>query len=405
LPQTEFAQAGCSRQYLTIISFIAIFLFGISLTFLPASLVAMSDEMGTNLGRLGILIVLRAGGFLTAVFFSGMLFDAIGQRVLLIGVFVVSLGLLMFACLRLLSWLAFAAFIFGAGGGIIEGTSSAFLADLYPEKRGSILNLSQVFFGIGALVGPWFIGIPLSMGYSWRSGFTCAGILAFLLGLSMIPAPFQKRRATGGAGSVQHGRKLWAHPCFLLLVAAMFTYVAAEQGLAAWISAYMETDLRSPPLLANLSLSLFWGVMIVGRALTSWLSNVTTYTKILLYSALAAAVFNLGVVITINPVIVLVMVALTGLFFSGIWPTILAEAATVFAGQTGTVFSLLITAGGIGSMVYPGVVGAIAETTGLRTGLLTTGLLSLLLVVIFGALARQGLAPQAGGTGSNEHCC
>ena len=74
-------------------------------------------------------------------------------------------------------------FIFGLGGGIINGATNAVVADISAEKKAANLSLLGVFFGIGAL------GMPLVL--AWLSeGFHPLQIVAVVGWLTLVVALF-----------------------------------------------------------------------------------------------------------------------------------------------------------------------------------------------------------------------
>src|SRR5579884_3115241 len=66
-------------------------------------------------------------------------------------------------------------YIFGVGGGIVNGATNAVVADISPEHKGANLSLLGVFFGLGAL------GMPLVLGMLKNvSSFSIVAIVGWL---------------------------------------------------------------------------------------------------------------------------------------------------------------------------------------------------------------------------------
>ena len=127
-----------------------------------------------------------------------------------------------------------------AGGGLIEGVASALIGDLHPERKGYSLNLSQVFFGIGAFAGPLIPGYLLSFNLNWRLSYITISLVTFVLfGLFLrVEFPFLNHARTE---ELYSGKilKLFKSKEFLLLSICMIFYGAAEVGLTSWIPMYV----------------------------------------------------------------------------------------------------------------------------------------------------------------------
>lgn len=78
-------------------------------------------------------------------------------------------------------------FIVGMGTGMLQGTVMGFLGSAYPEKRGYLLSLAGISFGVGLLMGPYsesFIA-PLYLGSFLITGLI--GVVSVLLLLAFMP--------------------------------------------------------------------------------------------------------------------------------------------------------------------------------------------------------------------------
>jgi len=92
--------------------------------------------------------------------------------------------------------------------------------------------------------------------------------------------------------------------------------------------------------------------------------------------------------------------AITGLFMSGINGLVLTDATHQFVSQRGAVFGLMCGGIGLGALIAPALMGAIAAAAGLRVALLLPPLLLASIGVIYVARASgwsPGRGPMAGG--------
>ncbi|MCA1741476.1 MAG: MFS transporter, partial [Bacteroidales bacterium] len=131
-------------------------LFGIGLILLGAVLPDLRVRHSLDAVEAGTLFSILPIGIIAGSLLFGPVCDKYGYRTLL----AIS-ALLMFAGFEGLafthtSWiLTVSVFLFGLGGGAINGATNAVVADISTTGKGANLSLLGVFFGLGAL------GMPL----------------------------------------------------------------------------------------------------------------------------------------------------------------------------------------------------------------------------------------------------
>lgn len=139
-----------------------------------------------------IFLLLYAGVFLSNAL-SGPFIEALGSKtVLASSAVMVSLSLLWFSVLTSFPTGACAAVLLGFGGGTLNVSVNALVSEIYPTKRGSMLNLLGVFFGVGALSVPLAAAILLNhITVSWLFVLAAslpATIAVYYLALSFPPS-------------------------------------------------------------------------------------------------------------------------------------------------------------------------------------------------------------------------
>ncbi|NPV53599.1 MAG: MFS transporter [Firmicutes bacterium] len=349
----------------------------------PASLVSIDGDLRVGLARLGALFLIYFLGFSAVVVFSGIMSDILGRRVLILGLAIMACGLLGFGFSPSFGLMLVSSFVLGMGCGITEGTVSALVADLNPERKGFFLNLSQVFFGLGALLGPFIAGSLVASNLSWRVMYVATAVLALVCFGTLARQVFPRASGSDEPITVDKLRKLGGDRLFLKLALGMAFYVGSEMGVASWVPTYMATSLSAGAILASSALSLFWGSMIIGRFSAGFVLRYCSEAALVFCCAVAGfALLALAIVVR-APWLALITFFLVGLAYSPIWPTILAYAGGRFGAMTGSAFGALIAAGAIGGMVYPWIIGALADHLGLRIALATALLPILGVAIIF----------------------
>lgn len=342
----------------------ALFLFAVYLGAIGIFLPVLGHAFGLGPAVEGRLFPANFGGFVVGVLACGFLSDRIGRKRVLLGailVFALALALAGFA--RTFGAVLVAFVLIGAGGGAMETVASALAADLFPRKRALILNALQIAFGAGAALSPLLAHRLLAAGADWHRLFLAAALANLLLLAALarqtVPAAPHPAEALSGAAL----RAVLTQPAFLSLCLCQALYVGAETGFSSWMPSYFER-LPGGAAWAGLVVSAFWVAMTLGRAAVG--GGVAGLPLTRLAGGLAL-LGGAGAALTLIPNTAgaaLIGVLATGLFFSGVFSLILAEAGERFPHSAGTVFGGVVAAGGVGGAIVPWAVGALTGSAG-----------------------------------------
>ena len=150
-------------------------------------------------------------------------------------------------------------------------------------------------------------------------------------------------------------KSVWSFSHLTLGVVAIFFYVGVEVCIGANINMYaIDKGLASPALLATL----YWGGMLVGRAVGSSLSKISPRTQ-LTFTTIAASVLVILAVLVDNPWIL----AAVGLFHSIMWGAIFTLSVARLGKYTSAASGVFMI-GVVGGAILPLLQGALADTLG-----------------------------------------
>lgn len=301
------------------------------------------------------------GGMFTALFFgalitqliSGPISDRIGQRPVLFG------GLLLLAASVFgATWssmlpVTFASTVLaGLGAGAVIVTTNLLVVQLFPERSTAALNLVNVFYCIGAVLGPVLAGLSLRLiGTALLPIWLGAGLMLLLL-LPVLrlpqPQPAPVETQTVRTVSVWRSVPLWMIGLLVLL------YVGLESGISGWLTAYIGRTTTQPVATAALAASAFWLALTIGRMVGA-LASMRVAPMVILTTCIGAALFGAllmhagGGNVPMTTAAVLII----GLSFGPIYPTALAITAATFRHAAGTATSIIMALGSIGGMLIP----------------------------------------------------
>ncbi len=285
-----------------------------------------------------------------------------------------------------------AVLLFGAGDGILESQASAMLSDANPGRERSILNLSQLFYCIGATAGPLLIALGLTAVPSLGVGPILAAAAALSLALFGGYILLKNGRASAPSTKPVSIRFLLADREWRLACATLFLYVAVEMGTAGWIVKYGKDHLSLSEAAAPLCLTIFWGGVGVSRMLVSLATGSLSSRRLLLGSIALTLAAQLGAFLVPRPAAALILLGVMGLGMGSVWPTIVSFAGSRFRESSGIAVGVLMACGACAIPLIQPLIGLAAhpQALGLRGTLLGLSVFTAAQLFLVGRMGRRG---------------
>ena len=294
-----------------------------------------------------------------------------------------------------------------ASSGLAEVLISPVIAALpaeNPEREMSKLH-SVYAWGVVAVILLGTLYLLAFGGENWfwlAIAFVAFPLLACTFFCGAKLPKMQTPERTSGALAFFKEKGLW------LCVAAIFLGGASECTMAQWSSSYLEQALHIPKIWGDVfGVALFGLMLALGRTLyAKYGKNIE---KILLMSAIGAAVCYLLAALSPVPVIGLLACALTGLCTAMLWPGSLVVASEKFLTGGVFIYAMMAAGGDLGASVGPQLVGLVAdgviaapwsasaaealglgiEQLAMKTGMLVGMIFPLLAILIFSILYKR----------------
>jgi FHS family glucose/mannose:H+ symporter-like MFS transporter len=354
---------------------------------LPGALLPLLVErFHMRLMEAGSLLALQPAGHLLSVAAAPRAIEKIGCRNTLRLAFMIP-AFAYFAFGWAASWPVGAAIMFATGMGIgtIEVACNTLMITNGGPRSTSLLNLTHLFFGVGAVLVPMLTTQAVAAGASWTSICVVTACITAAVGMSWGSLP---RDAVATDRSHAAGAKLqWRF--LLLLAAGMAVYVGAEMGLGSWLTKYMMSRHGVALTTAGNVLSLYWLGLTAGRLALSFLAHRTSDERLLVGLTLFASAAVLVAVLSDSPLLSAIGFTATGLGFSGIFPGIIALGGRLHPHSAARATSALVAGAGIGQITLPWCMSLLADVAGLNTGMTMYALLCLLLAAIAVQIQRR----------------
>jgi len=354
-----------NRKLVLWAAFLGMLLFGITMTTLGSILPQIIVKYGVDKANAGSLFTLMSFGILVGSLVFGPIVDRYSYKAMLsICALLVLVGLEGIAYAPSFTFLRLAVFVFGFGGGVINGGTNALVSDISEEDRSSGLAFLGVFFGVGAFGVPFILGSLLDI-------FSYTGILAVVGLVVLIPLIFfllikfpEPKQAQGFP--IKEGASLLKERTLFFLGFLLFFESGMEITVGGWTATYFNEILALNPNRAVYFLSLFWVGMMIARLFLGAILKKSSPAKVL---QVFIGIAFLGAILLLSSRSV--WLAAPGIFLIGVglasgYPVVLGFVGDIYTKLSGTAFSIGLVMGLIGGMILPLLTGVLGDAYGLR---------------------------------------
>ena len=243
-----------------------------------------------------------------------------------------------------------------------------------------LMNLMGVFFAAGACVAPFVMMFASDVAGNWR--YANYGIsVAAAAGLVITYFMRFGKEGIGTGGDKRGNLSFFRKKKYWVTLFSLFCYSGMEISIIGWLVTFFIETQNTTTRFASTMATVMWISILVGRVICSVIANRTTKARFVFGLSIGIAVFMALFVSRINlPLQIAAMVGL-GLFMSGTYSTILADAGPIFS-EYKLAFGYFFMMAGLGPVIMPSVIGFIAERQGIRVGIRFLAVAAAALLVI-----------------------
>lgn len=323
-----------------------------------------------------------------AAIFLGFLADLIGRKTTIIcGLVLFAINSYLFAAGNSYFFFLTLLVISGASIGIFKTGALALIGDIShsTEEHTATMNMTEGFFGVGAIIGPAIVARLLLHGTSWKWLYVIAGSICILLigAAAFAKYPKTMKQSTEPI-DLRRTFHILKNPYALAFSVACFLYVTVECAVYVWLPTYLNEHKPDSAFMAAYVVSIFFILRAAGRFVGSWVITRWKWTTILVASSGAILVCFLGSALGgANATVYLL--ALSGIFMSVLYPTLNSKGISCFPkSEHGAIAGVLLFFTCGGAALGPLAMGAVSDWFGdLQAGFV--------LATIFAALLFLGL--------------
>lgn len=352
-----------------LLSFYAFIAIGIAEGGLGVLLPSILTTYNLTPATVTLLFLSQVGGYIIAALASSIISSRIGLgRTLLIAAIALTSALIIYALTTYWTVMVASGIFLGLGIGLIDAGINTFVAS--DRRNANLMGFLHGFYGVGALLGPAIATTLLAFGISWRLVYLVfAGMVGILI-IGMFWATISHYQPmTVGKGSASQTsatanlRGAIKTPAVLASGLLLLVYVGTEASLGNWAYTVQSMSRGTPEAIAGYSIAAYWTGLTLGRF------------------SLGQVVKYLGAVRTMNFSLILLLAGslvwwllpnrlwslpLMGFALAAIFPTtVWLMPYRISDGTVPAAIGFLTSAGSVGAVVIPTILGWIADRASL----------------------------------------
>ncbi len=334
----------------------------------------------------------KVGGLITALMFSsifvvlafGPLVDMFGYRPIAITGFILGSAALFILISTTSYSVAFVSCILlGIGAMCLNLGNTLIPMVLFKGNPAAASNFGNVFFGLGAFITPFLVGMLLS-----RLGYRATGtILAVILLAPVVFAitaiyPAIERTGISFGQAFCNAFGLLANPVIIIAALALFCYVSLEVSMGGWITTYLSS-FGIADRAASFILSGFWIALMAARLIAAATIKLGDEVMVIRILAVVAAIAIVLMTAAKSKRTAGLLVLLVGFAFGPLFPSIVGFTfSRIDPSLYGSAFGIIFAVGLLGGSTIPAMIGVYSKGKTIQKSLVIAAAAAVILVII-----------------------
>lgn len=299
--------------------------------------------------------------------FLGFLADKLGRKTtIIIGLGVFAISSFLFMAGHTFGFFLVLLVFSGAAIGVFRTGALALIGDISRSnnEHTSTMNRVEGFFGVGAIIGPFLVSYLLVQDVQWKMLYVIAAVICVVLIFIAISVKYPKtKKAAEEPINVGRTLKMVKDPFALGFSLAAFFYVTIEAAIYVWMPTLMSNYDGSLIFIATYSLPIFFILRAAGRFLGAWMMAFLRWDLVLVISGFIILLCFAGSIIWQPSAVILL--PLSGLFMSVIYPTINSKGISSFPkSKHGSIAGIILFFTAAGAAVGPLSMGIVSDVFG-----------------------------------------
>jgi fucose permease len=299
--------------------------------------------------------------------FLGFLADKSGRKkTIVIGLIIFVISSYLFLLGNAFGFFLILLIISGLAIGIFKTGALALIGDISKSAKGhtSTMNAVEGFFGVGAIIGPFIVSYFLIQGVDWKWLYIVAATLCVVLiaAALLVKYPHTMKKSDEPA-DIKRTIRMVRDPYALGFSLKAFLYVSVEAAIYVWMPTLISGYKGNLVFIAIYALPIFFILRATGRFLGAWMMAHFNWAVVLSISSFLILLCYVGSFLGRSHAVVLL--PLSGLFMSVIYPTINSKGISCFPKSShGAVAGIILFFTAAGAALGPLAMGTISDLFG-----------------------------------------
>lgn len=351
-----------SKNLLLVAACLAITMFGITCVAIGTINEYLTQSFEVDKIFIGLLASLFATGALIGSVSFGPIVDRFGYKIILIiSLILLFVGFEVIGRTSDLNVIRAMIFLFGLGGGVINGGTSALVSDLNPDKKGAYLSILGVFWGVGALSFPLITSVLLKSGMDYSAILISIGLFVLIPIAMFVLLKCPPAKNSEGIPYRKYVEMI-KNPAILLIAFFLFFQSGFETLVTTWTPKYFLEMYALDTQTAILSLTVMSISLTVSRILLGYVLKKVENWKVVMAGLFVVIAGFLLMRFGGSFLVGLIGIALVGAGASATVPVMLGYVGAMYPEISGAAFSLVLFIALTGNAILNAIGGVVFET-------------------------------------------
>ncbi|HBT51405.1 MFS transporter [Petrotoga sp. HWH.PT.55.6.1] len=372
---------------LLVIIYISFISLGLPDTLLGSAWPSMYETLNVPVSYAGIISMIISCGTIISTLFSGKSIRKLGTgKLTAISVGMTAIALFGFSISNTFWHLCLWGIPYGLGAGSVDAALNNFVALHYKARH---MNWLHCFWGVGATLGPYIMGILLTNGFKWNSGYFTISLIQIALTLVLFfTLPLWKEKKTNNKSKEEEYKNyslkdVVALPGAMSIMIAFFSYCALEATTGLWAASYLVLNRGiAAETAAKWAASFYFGITI-GRFISGFITFKMNNKNMV---RLGQGIIILGLLLLILPFInytAFIGLILIGLGCAPIFPSLIHSTPTNFGKDVShSIIGVQMASAYLGTTLMPPLFGFLQEYFDIRLYPIYLTILVFLMIVM-----------------------
>lgn len=272
------------------------------------------------------------------------------------------------------------ALIAGCGFIMIDLLMNGVIADIYPERKNTLLPFVHAMYVTGAMLVPNLVSAITNpaAAESFALPYRWLGAAALVVGLPLLVIGRRALSDTPYADMTEMRARAKSNPAevfkipqaWLFLLSGVFLLIF-QNGMSAWLPGYCTEQLHFQSKLSGVILTVYFGGALIMRFLSPVIFKFMTVERFFLSTVLTSAVvFALCFFYARTETAMIAFVAVAGLLQGASVPSLVLLCCNAFPERTASASAIVVLAVSLSSFIGPVLISNLIVALGYQYALL-----------------------------------